>query len=417
MTARVLSPGDRFADYVVLRLIGAGGFGTVYEAEHLLTGRRAALKLAHPHVIEDADARSRAVQEARALGELQHANVVALQHAGITEQGQVWIAMELLSGWTLRDLMQSPLPPEQATAILAETCEGLAAAHDIDIFHRDVKPENVFVTTQMAIKVLDFTAAKAAGRGVVQSTGKTDGPRRLIGTPAYMSPEQLRGERADARTDLYSLGVMAYEVLARRHPFADPNGRIPDEFELARRHDSVNAAPLAKVAPELPASLARLVTRLIAKDRDDRPARARDVAAELRTIRARLLKQQGSREFEKEWRGAGSFATSGRTVAAGLQPAPPRLPSHRVVVSEGSREGVECGERCSAAPTTDRGPRVIHITARRDATRPSKGARRAVSGAAFGVAVLLVMMVCAWVWASRARGDHTPAPASGEAAR
>jgi serine/threonine protein kinase len=124
MTARVLSPGDRFADYTIVRLLGAGGFGTVYEAEHALTGRRAALKIAHPHVMEDEDARSRAVQEARALGELQHANVVALQHAGIAGNGQVWIAMELLSGWTLRDLMQSPLPVEQATAILAEACEG-----------------------------------------------------------------------------------------------------------------------------------------------------------------------------------------------------------------------------------------------------------------------------------------------------
>ena len=409
MTARVLSPGDRFADYAIVRLLGAGGFGTVYEAEHLLTGRRAAVKIAHPHVTEDEDARARALQEARALGELQHANVVALHHAGITEQGQVWIAMELLSGWTLRELLQRPLPLEQATAILSETCEGVAAAHDIAIIHRDLKPENVFVTTQMAIKVLDFTAAKAAGRGVVRSTGETGGSRKVLGTPAYMSPEQLRGERVDSRTDLYSLGVMAYEVLAGRHPFVNADGRLPDEFELARRHDSQEPAPLSAVAPHLPASLEKLVRGLLAKRREERPARAKEVAAELRAIRARYLSEHGPRAFEKEWRGAGSFATSGRAVVAGGEEAPARLPSRRIVVSEGGANTGGLSGTPSRAPAA--GHRVIHITARRDPKGAARGARRAVPWAVGGAAVLLLLMACVWLWVSRGTGQEPPANA------
>ncbi len=335
MSARVLSSGDRFADYVIVRLLGAGGFGAVYEAEHALTGRPAALKIAHPHIVEEEDARARAVQEARALGELQHPNIVSLQNAGLTSDGQVWIAMELLSGWTLRDLLRRRLPLEQATAILAETCEGLAAAHDIAIVHRDIKPENVFVTTQMAIKVLDFTAAKAAGRGIVQSTGQTsgEGARRVLGTPAYMSPEQVRGERVDCRTDLYSLGVMAYEIVARRHPFANEDGTLPNEFELARRHESVEPAALKSISGDVPDDLAVLLGRLLSKQRQDRPARARDVATALRTIRERYLQAHASPAFAKEWRGAGSFAATGST---GLPPATdtaPRQTGRRVVLT------------------------------------------------------------------------------------
>ncbi len=296
---------------------------------------------------------------------------------------------------------------------------GLAAAHDIDIIHRDVKPENVFVTAQMAIKVLDFTAAKAAGRGVVQSTGKADGQgaaRTILGTPPYMSPEQLRGERVDFPTDLYSLGVMAYEVLARRHPFADPDGRLPDELELARRQLSTEPKPLSAVAPGLPERLAALVTRLLAKDRDRRPARARDVAAELRAIRARYLQKQGSRAFEKEWRGAGSFATSGQTVVAGSPHVSPRFPSRRVVVPESGSSPAAPVERSRAAPAKDTEPRVIHITARRDATGLSAGRRRAVSWAVGGALVLLLVIVCGWIWASRPT-SQLPPPAPGEAVR
>lgn len=233
--------GDRFADYVIVRTIGTGGMGCVYEAEHLFTGRRVALKIMHRHRAEDPEFRARAVQEARATAELRHGNIVTLESANITADGVVWIATEYLEGHTLREklALSRRLSVEEALGYLVEICDGIAAAHDIGIVHRDLKPENVFVTSQNAVKVLDFGAAKAPGLGIVSTTAELaqrGGARRVIGTPAYMAPEQARGERAGPAADIYAIGVMGYELLAHRHPFADPEGGFPDGFELSRRH-------------------------------------------------------------------------------------------------------------------------------------------------------------------------------------
>ena len=404
MLTRALSTGDRFGDYVIVRLLGAGGFGAVYEAEHPILGRRVALKITHPDVAGDPDARARALQEARALAELSHPNIVAIHNAGVTPEGQVWIATELLQGWTLREMRRRPLPVEQALALVAEICDGVAAAHDIDILHRDLKPENVFVTRQIAVKVLDFTAAKAFGRGIVESSGQIPAgkqARTVLGTPAYMSPEQARGERVDARTDVYSVGVIAYELMGPHHPFAEADGTMPPDYELARRHAEAVPAPLSGLRPAVPSYVSDVIAEAMVKERERRLPSMRAFAKRLRSARQRLL---GDREIEhealaEEWRGAGSFRRHG-TASLERTDDRPRQPSRRVLVQGAPRSDLPTtvaetlDEELSAPEARDArgeppGPRVLHITA----ARPPQRARVARRGAVVAVLVATVLLL------------------------
>lgn len=409
INARALEAGDRFADYVIVRLIGAGGFGAVYEAEHPILGRRVALKITHPDLAEDPDCRARALQEARALAELPHPNIVAIQNAGITPEGQVWIATELLHGWTLREMRarSGPMPVEQALAVLVEICDGVGAAHDIDILHRDLKPENVFVTRQIAVKVLDFTAAKAAGRGIVESSGEVPAgkeSRKVIGTVAYMSPEQLRGERVDRRTDVYSVGVMAYELLGPAHPFGNDDGSLPEDYELARRHAEVQPAPLPRVVPGVPDRVWKVVAAALAKDRDERLPSMKLFAMDLRAARARHLEDRAAEQasLAREWRGAGSFASYGEAAQKPPDESP-REPSRRVVVSTPTGA---IRPRARRQPVSDEPP-VIHITA----VRPAKSRRRSRRGAAVAVVLAVLVLLAGAGIANRLR-DASPASSS-----
>jgi tRNA A-37 threonylcarbamoyl transferase component Bud32 len=433
MLVRGLEAGDRFADYVIVRLIGAGGFGAVYEAEHPILGRRVALKITHPDVAEDADGRARALQEARALAELSHPNIVAIQNAGISPEGQVWIATELLHGWTLREMRSrsGPMPVEQALAVLAEICDGVGAAHDIDIFHRDLKPENVFVTRQIAVKVLDLTAAKAAGRGIVASSGEMPAgkaARKIIGTVAYMSPEQLRGERVDARTDVYSVGVMAHELMGPSHPFANRDGTLPDDYELARRHAEVEPALLTRVAPSVPEYVGKVVAAALAKGREERLPSMKLFAMELRAARARHLEERAAEHVSlaEEWRGAGSFAAYGTTDPRS-SPAVARQPSRRVVVPQSASAAPQAATRApepphpgyadqeSGAPGqgVSGGPTVIHITA----VRPVRHARRSRRGATLAVGLAVAALLAGAALAYRPHGKPSVATPDAGAAR
>lgn len=270
----------------------------------------------------------------------------------------------------------------------------------------------------MRVVVLDFTAAKATGRNLVQSTGETAGPeggRRVLGTPAYMSPEQVRGERVDHRTDMYSLGVMAYELLWA-HPFSDEDGSLPDEFEIARRHDRTKPVPLTERISDFPEDLWVLIERLLSKRRDERPSRMLDVATELRAIRRRYMGGRTSPMFTREWRGAGSFAVSGEARARTAEEGEPRHPSRSVVVRGHETHGgvSQPGRRtdaAEAAPTAH----VIHITAdRKTRSRKRRIDRRVVTAAVAAVAFMLVLVSLAWLGAtSRSAGTSAPAPDAG----
>lgn len=422
MLARVLTEGEKFADYVIVRQIGAGGFGAVYEAEHPVLGRRVALKIAHPDVSADPDARARALQEARALAELSHPNVVAIQNAGVTSEGQVWIATELLKGWTLREMRRAPIPVEQALALLAEICDGVAAAHEVHILHRDLKPENIFVTRQVAVKVLDFTAAKASTLGLVASSSEIAAgkqARRVLGTLAYMSPEQARGERPDLRTDVYSVGVIAYEIMGPRHPFADPDGTMPAEYELAQRHAEARPVPLPRLDPSIPSYVWDVVAEALEKDRERRLPSMRLFAQKLRAARERFLKDRDieAEALAEEWRGAGSFRRHGTADIEPTRPAP-RLTSRRVVVqgdtvSEMPAMTALQSPQGESAAVGHASPRAIHITASRPARRARSTRRAAVWVVLAAVAALIT---AAWI-AGRVRGAAETRESSGGVSR
>jgi eukaryotic-like serine/threonine-protein kinase len=300
-----LVSGQMIASYRIAHKIGEGGMGAVYEAEHEFTKRRVALKVMHAFRA-DADYKTRMVQEVRALAQLDHPNVVRLIDGNVTPEGEVWMAMEFLEGVTLRILMSryqdpeaaslSGMPIGEALGFLIEACDGVAAGHEIHIVHRDLKPENIFIAKQRhrekrCAKVLDFGAAKAPRLGVRSSTETilaSGGERRVIGTPAYMSPEHLQGQSVDERTDIYALGIIAYEMLYR-HPFKNADGTDPHAWELMRRQIDMMPPPLHTVAPHVPASVSLSIQRAIEKDAARRWSRVSDFASALRAALSQPL--------------------------------------------------------------------------------------------------------------------------------
>lgn len=380
-----LGAGAKFADYAIVRTIGVGGMGRVYEAEHVFTGRRVALKITHRHRAENPELRARAVQEARATAELRHKNIVTLESANITADGVVWIATEYLEGHTLREklALSRRLGVEEALGYLIDLCDGVAAAHDIGIVHRDLKPENVFVTSQNAVKVLDFGAARAPGLGLVSTTAELvqrGGARRVIGTPAYMAPEQARGERAGPAADIYSIGVMGYELLGSRHPFADPDGGFPDPFELNRRHIEQVPVPLSQIAPEVPDFVCEILRRAMEKDPAKRQPSAVALAGELRAARTRQRDAHAEaprKPFAKEWIEPGSWAAHGPAFDVPARDEAPSPAHERMIVPAGPPASTAAVQaRAQLALTTV--PLTAAAAHRAIARRPRAAARVAV---------------------------------------
>ena len=218
------SAGDRIGRFELLGCLGIGGMGEVYRARDPQLQRDVAIKLLPAAFSRDPDRQRRFEQEARATGSLNHPNILAVHDIGVHE-GATWIVAELLEGETLRQRMDArPLPPRAVLDYAIQIANGLAAAHEHDIAHRDIKPANLFVTLDGRIKILDFGLAKllspeAAGDATETMTlgGVQVGP--VIGTPTYMSPEQVRGLRSDHRSDIFSFGTVLFEMLAGFPPF------------------------------------------------------------------------------------------------------------------------------------------------------------------------------------------------------
>jgi serine/threonine protein kinase len=268
------SKGDRIGPYEILGWLGMGGMGEVYRARDARLGREVAIKVIPGRIAEDASRVRRFEQEARAAGQLNHPNVLSVYDLG-SHAGAPYIVSELLEGETLASRLRSGgLAPRKAADYARQIAEGLAAAHDKHIVHRDVKPENVFVTSDGRIKLLDFGIAKltrpsddpAADGGAHTETDAGT----VIGSPRYMSPEQVRGEAVDARSDLFSLGSILYEMLAGRAAFAR---ETPAETMAAILNEDPPAMP-ANVSPVL----ARIVSRSLDKTREVRFQSARDLA-------------------------------------------------------------------------------------------------------------------------------------------
>jgi hypothetical protein len=268
--------GAHLGPYEITSPIGAGGMGEVYRARDTRLAREVAIKVLPAALATDAESLARFEREARSVAALNHTNILAIHDIG-QEGSVVYVVTELLEGSTLRDRLASgPVPPHRAVEVLVQIVRGLAAAHDRGVVHRDVKPENIFITRDGVVKILDFGVAvrDTAMTGTDgQVTAVLTYPGILVGTPTYMSPEQLRGELVTPRSDLFAFGVVAHEMLTGVHPFKRD---APAETMAAiLRADPV---PLERAVPSLPTGVAKLLHRCLEKRASDRPASAKDLA-------------------------------------------------------------------------------------------------------------------------------------------
>ena len=274
---RGLAAGTAVAGkYRIVGEIGRGGMGVVYEADDLKLRRTVALKFLPGELTNDAEARERFVHEARAASVLDNPHICTIYEIGESGSGQMFIAMALCHGESLRaKVKRGPLAPPEALAIAAQVADGLAAAHENDIVHRDVKPGNILVSKDGTARVADFGLAKIAGEARLTRPGAS------IGTVAYMSPEQIRGEDVDARTDVWSLGVVLYEMLTGNLPF---HGENEHSFAYAIVHS--DPKPLGDFPPGTPAGCSPIIAKALAKDPSARFASAREMSEALASVMA-----------------------------------------------------------------------------------------------------------------------------------
>ena len=269
-----LSSGTQLGPYEIVSQLGSGGMGVVYEAKDPRLKRTVAIKLLPPDLTKDATAKQRFLQEAQAASALDHPNICTIYEINETDDGQLYLVMAHYEGETLKERIErGPLVLDDAIDIATQVGQGLAKAHAAGIVHRDIKPANLIVTTDGTVKILDFGLAKLTGTVGVTKTGTT------IGTVVYMSPEQARGHDVNQRTDIWSLGVVLYEMVAGRPPFQREHGD-------ALVHAILREAPtaLTGLRTGIPLDLERVVTRALSKPVGDRYQTVADLLSELRTL-------------------------------------------------------------------------------------------------------------------------------------
>jgi serine/threonine protein kinase/tetratricopeptide (TPR) repeat protein len=287
-----LSPGTRLDRYEIRSQIGAGGMGEVYLAQDTRLGRTVALKILPANVAADRQRMQRFIQEAKAASGLNHPNILTVYEIG--QAGPThFIASELIDGETLRQILNARrIEMLEALDISAQSASALSAAHAAGIIHRDIKPENIMLRRDGIVKVLDFGLAKLSERvdpqQVVDAEAATKAlvqtePGVVMGTAAYMSPEQARGKDVDARTDIFSLGAVIYEMLSGRAPFA---GETAADIIGALIHKEPQ--PLSTLVPNIPAELQHIVSKALRKDRDERYQTVKSLHVDLKTLKQEL---------------------------------------------------------------------------------------------------------------------------------
>jgi serine/threonine protein kinase len=316
-----ISPvGRMLSHYRIESLLGAGGMGEVYLAEDIQLGRQVALKLLPTHFTQDKDRLRRFEQEARAASALNHPNVCVIYEIGKTDEDVHYITMEHVAGVTVRQQMAThPTNLGQALDVATQIAAALEAAHGAGIVHRDIKPENVMVRNDGLIKVLDFGLAKRHADPITPgSQTPTDflvktGPGMIMGTGGYMSPEQARGLEVDERTDIWSLGVVLYEMVAGTVPFAGATASDLIVSILDRE-----SLPLSSHRPDVPPELQSIISKALRKDREERYQVVKNLFLDLKNLKLELdfeAKLQHSAQLESS-EGIGSRKV---TVAAAYE--------------------------------------------------------------------------------------------------
>ena len=283
-----LKPGTPVGDtgYVIDEEIGKGGMGHVYSATHRMIGKRAAIKVLKPDVSRSPIVVERFIQEARAVNQIHHPNIIDIFAFGALEDGRAYHIMDLLIGESLRKrLKRGPLIPSEAASVIEETALALTAAHEKGFVHRDLKPDNIFLQQREdrwpEVKLLDFGLAKLMPEAGFSPFKTKTGV--MLGTPEYMSPEQARGTGVDYRTDIYALGVVMFEIMAGRRPFVSSG----DPFATLMMHAEEPPPSLKNFVSDLPEEMVQLVDTMLAKDPASRPS-----LAAVRTVIKRLRSTQ-----------------------------------------------------------------------------------------------------------------------------
>jgi serine/threonine protein kinase len=382
--------------YHILAKLGEGGMGRVYLAEHMRMGRRCALKVMNPHLLHDPDSVGRFNREAANASRITHPNVAAIYDFGETADDIVYLAMELVEGESLATILaqEGKLPERRAIGICHQIADALGAAHDLEIVHRDLKPDNVMVSRSRAgrdlVKVVDFGIAKAT-RGGAQTVTRTG---FVVGTPAYMSPEQILGDTLDGRSDLYSLGCILYEMLAGERPFAGPSGEVSIHQRLTEPPPNPHHAN-----PQLSRRLGDIVTTAMARSSEQRFRTASAFGEALAAVEREFTEAGSHRRWWAPW----SRRRGTQTTPPVSRPGPAtNLPADTAPVPLGWTE---------VAQPMPSPPRHGTTMLRHRSTRPTTRSAWLLGGGGVGGTLLILLL---WRLFSPAPQPVIPPPNSSE---
>ena len=304
--------------YRILHRLGAGGMGEVYLAQDTKLDRQVAIKFLPAELAADEHARRRLIAEARAAAKLDHPHICTIHEVG-EEDGRCFIVMQYVEGETLATMIErQPIELREALDIAVQMADALAEAHSRGIVHRDIKPQNVMITARGQVKVLDFGLAKIVQqKSLAESTAETESlltePGMIIGTVPYMSPEQVRGETLDDRSDIFSFGAVMYEMLSGHQPFAAESAAATFSAILTRE-----LPPLARYSKEVPAELERIVNKALRKDKEERYQGVKDLLIDLKSLLGELgFQARMERSAPPDMSDGAKLEASGRQVMVG----------------------------------------------------------------------------------------------------
>jgi len=382
MTAE-FTPGQHIGDYEILSILGAGGMGKVYKVRNVISDRIEAMKILLPDLHSNQSLADRFLREIRLLATLNHPNIAALRTA-LTHENQLVMIMEFVEGETLSNrIARAPISTSEAVNYADQVLSALSYAHKQNIIHRDIKPANMMLTSQGVVKLMDFGIARSSTDGTLTSTGTT------LGSLNYMTPEQVRGESADARSDIYSFGISLYELLTGKLPFHSDS-----QYSLMTAHLNEVPAPPITLRDDLPASLNEIIMMAMAKDPAERFQSADAFRAALQSVPVSPLPFAGTTVTPTPKPGTTAKPSSATTLVE--TPLPPRIST----VSAPPRTPAPVTPAPAAPASATAAPQVpIPVAA-----RPS-GSGRGVwlaLGAVLGVGVL----IAAGIYIPRRMGTH-----------